>query len=330
MFPVALLAGILLLTNGCWPAHALSVGTGSRSSPVVPGLWDPIPDDLFDPIPPAGATLENQFFSQAMAEERTFRIHLPRSYGLKQLAQRRYPTIYLLHGDPGTPAQWDRLGAGRMADAGAAAGVLPELIVVYPDGNGHQWSAPEWEDNPFGRDKVESQLLELIAFVDRTYRTIPDRAFRAIGGLSSGGFGAANLASRHPDVFSVGMSFSGYFSAKGWVFRYAASSMRANSPALTVQVSAPARSVRYILASGLADGTYTRQTLNFAAELRSLGVAVETVYFPGGHRAENWTGGLQFGLQMIAASFQSHVPPRNPPMSPVVVSAPQRAGLGQA
>jgi hypothetical protein len=42
---------------------------------------------------------------------------------------------------------------------------------------------------------------DLVAWVDSTYRTIPERQFRCITGHSMGGGGAAGLASEHPDVY---------------------------------------------------------------------------------------------------------------------------------
>ena len=53
---------------------------------------------------------------------------------------------------------------------------------------------------------------DLIAHVDATYRTVPDRKARALIGLSMGGYGALLLAMRHKDVFSATASHSGLVS----------------------------------------------------------------------------------------------------------------------
>jgi S-formylglutathione hydrolase FrmB len=52
-------------------------------------------------------------------------------------------------------------------------------------------------------------VKDLIGHVDATFRTRTDRAGRAIGGLSMGGFGALSLALRHPDLFGAAASHSG-------------------------------------------------------------------------------------------------------------------------
>jgi S-formylglutathione hydrolase FrmB len=53
--------------------------------------------------------------------------------------------------------------------------------------------------------------VELPAYVDGHYRTIANRAGRAIVGLSAGGYGAADIGLGHPSAFSVVESWSGYF-----------------------------------------------------------------------------------------------------------------------
>jgi S-formylglutathione hydrolase FrmB len=57
-----------------------------------------------------------------------------------------------------------------------------------------------WESVDIGR---------LIPYVDTHFRTIPDRAHRAIAGDSDGGWTAMHDAARHPDLFIVAGSFSG-------------------------------------------------------------------------------------------------------------------------
>jgi enterochelin esterase family protein len=49
----------------------------------------------------------------------------------------------------------------------------------------------------------------VIPAVDQRFRTVATRAGRAIGGKSSGGFGALVLAMRHPDLFAAVASHAG-------------------------------------------------------------------------------------------------------------------------
>jgi S-formylglutathione hydrolase FrmB len=50
---------------------------------------------------------------------------------------------------------------------------------------------------------------DVVQFADKTYRTLADRAHRAIAGLSMGGYGAMALAFEYPDVWAAAASHSG-------------------------------------------------------------------------------------------------------------------------
>lgn len=50
---------------------------------------------------------------------------------------------------------------------------------------------------------------QLIPLIDSRYRTMPNRAQRAVFGISMGGYGSLMLAARHPDLFGSASSISG-------------------------------------------------------------------------------------------------------------------------
>ena len=140
------------------------------------------------------------FYSQAMNMPRSYEIYLPPSYGLA--LDRRYPVLYLLHGDGGRIDDWPALGLRWKLDQAITKGG-PEMIAVMPDGSGHYGDLTDWANRWDGTDRVEDQVLELVGVVDHSYRTVRDRSTRFIGGLSSGGFGALNIALHHPDLLST-------------------------------------------------------------------------------------------------------------------------------
>ena len=249
-------------------------------------------------VPTAGQVLRLTYHSQAMGEERNFNLYLPPTYGLKSALRRRYPTLYLLHGDPSGPNEWLNYGTPAIFDAGFVRGDLPETIVVMPDGNGRVTAATQWANRWDGQDRIEDALLELVAVVDREYRTMADRQYRLIGGLSSGAFGAVNIAARHPDLFGVAMGFSGYYFARGPVFGSDAAYINDNSPIVLIQRSPAARSVHYILAVGAADH-YRAYMDQFAQQLRRFGVSYDSTVVPGGHEAQVWIDGLVYSLGVI-------------------------------
>jgi S-formylglutathione hydrolase FrmB len=109
----------------------------------------------------------------------------------------RYPTLYFLHGLFENYHAWDENGGKDVLDGLLKQGTIGPFIMIMPDA-----------DNTFyvnsydGRIRYEDFFIqELVPFIDRTYRTIPDPRARGICGVSMGGYGSLHLAMRHPDVF---------------------------------------------------------------------------------------------------------------------------------
>jgi enterochelin esterase-like enzyme len=121
-----------------------------------------------------------------------FRVYLPPCYDEK--TSERYPVLYLLHGQTYTDDQWPRLGAARILDELIHTGESPPFIIVFPDDR--YWNLPPGAG--FGQRLVE----ELIPYIDSTYRTLPSRNQRAIGGLSRGAGWALRLGLTRWDLFS--------------------------------------------------------------------------------------------------------------------------------
>ncbi len=122
-----------------------------------------------------------------------YSVYLPPCYD-EQL-ERRYPVLYLIHGQNYNNDQWDRLGADETADRLIASReVVPFLIVMARD---RSWAQPT-EDN-FGRVLAD----ELIPSIDLDYRTLPGREQRAVGGLSRGAGWAVHLGLSRWQLFGA-------------------------------------------------------------------------------------------------------------------------------
>lgn len=123
---------------------------------------------------------------------------------------RALPVLYFLHGVPSDPKSLiEGEGLADQVAAYVAHGGAPFVLAV-PDGNGAHHDDTEWADALDGSDRVETRLLrEVVPAVEGRHRR--DAAHRAIAGFSMGGYGAMNLALRHPDVFGAVASISGYF-----------------------------------------------------------------------------------------------------------------------
>jgi enterochelin esterase family protein len=138
-------------------------------------------------------------------------VYLPPNYDSSDLT--RYPTVYLLAGFTGrgsfmaNDSAFDEPIQERL-DRLIATGQIEPMIVVLPDCFTRYGGSQYLNSSANGR--YEDHLLtEIIPFIDRTFRTRPQAAYRAIGGKSSGGFGALVHGMRRPDLFGAIACHSG-------------------------------------------------------------------------------------------------------------------------
>jgi len=154
-----------------------------------------------------GVSLEKTVTGESA--DRMVSVYLPPSYDSSP--NKRYPVIYLLHGIADTDgvwiAAWNDKNPGfatvaEIMNKGAAEGKFGEMIVVMPDE----------KTKSFGSFYVNSTVTgnwddftakELVAYIDKKYRTLANAASRGILGHSMRGNGAITLGMKHPDVFSV-------------------------------------------------------------------------------------------------------------------------------
>ncbi len=125
----------------------------------------------------------------------------------------RYPTVYLLTGFTGrgtfmlNDSAFDEPIQERL-DRLLTTNRIQPMIVVMPDGFTRYGGSQYLNSSATGR--YEDHLIEeVIPFIDHRYRTRAEAGYRAIGGKSSGGYGALAQAMRHPDLFSAIACHSG-------------------------------------------------------------------------------------------------------------------------
>jgi enterochelin esterase-like enzyme len=137
-------------------------------------------------------------------------VYLPPGYDAN--STKRYPTVY----EAGQPfAQWNSaVRINSTLDQLIAAGTIPPALYLFMD----SWSGP-YPDSECADSYDQTELMDTYmsktvpAYIDGHFRTIAEPAARAVMGMSYGGYCAAVLALRHPDVFGQSLSFSGYFTA---------------------------------------------------------------------------------------------------------------------
>lgn len=182
------------------------------------------------PTAAQGRVRTDTLWSQSLGTRKTLTVYLPPSY--EQKTTQRYPVLIYLHGLGGNERNWVDAGLlHRTMDSLVAAGG-PEAIIAMPDGDDSWYttfaSLPDMaacRADTTRREDAASFCVpwphyddyiarDLVAYLDRSYRTRAMRAHRAIAGLSMGGYGAISLALAYPDVFAAAASHSGVLSPR--------------------------------------------------------------------------------------------------------------------
>jgi endo-1,4-beta-xylanase len=133
-------------------------------------------------------------------------VYLPPGYDADP--RKRYPVVYWLHGMCGHA--WNGSGFVHQLDDAIRSSQAPPMIAVLVNGMSDSY----YFDSPDGHWPVESMIVkDLIPYIDRSYRTIAAREARGVEGFSMGGFGAAHLAFKFPDIFGVAVIDAGAFNS---------------------------------------------------------------------------------------------------------------------
>jgi enterochelin esterase-like enzyme len=136
------------------------------------------------------------FESIAIRSKVSFHAYTPEVYEVEK--ERRFPVLYWLHGTGGGLAGIAPVSA--WFDAAIREGKMPPVIVVFPNG----LATSMWCDSKDGAVPMENIVVkELIPHIDETLRTIAKREGRIIEGFSMGGYGAARLGLKFPEVFGA-------------------------------------------------------------------------------------------------------------------------------
>lgn len=130
-------------------------------------------------------------------------VYLPPGYDRE--ADRRYPVIYVIQGFNGQVDMWRNRSAFRrnfpeMVDELISRGEAPRCLVIFVDCWTSLGGSQYLDSTATGR--YHTFLCEdVVAWVDRRYRTLPQPAHRGIMGHSSGGYGAMVTPMLRPDLF---------------------------------------------------------------------------------------------------------------------------------
>ncbi len=204
------------------PANPKAMRDGTRyaSTLIVPGEGS----GLFEVNDVPHGTLAKVWYdSPSLGLNRRMYVYTPPGY---EDNTEDYPVLYLLHGGGGDEDAWTSLGrANYILDNLIARGEAKPMIVVMPNGNPDQTaSITDRRSEPVTtgnvRDMVnltaqfpESLIKDIIPYIEKHYRVIPNSANRAITGLSMGCLQTQIATIHNPELFqyigcfSLGLQF---------------------------------------------------------------------------------------------------------------------------
>ncbi len=205
---------------------------------------------------------------------------------------RRFAVVYLAHGSPGVPQDWFRGGQAASVGRDLARRGLPLVIVAPQLSHG-------WLDDPECVDGIHEAaashlLVDVVPGIDAALRTAPVRGARLLGGMSAGGYCAANLGLRHPGVFGAVMDLSGLGApthAGGLRALYGTrASWRAalDSPSVYAPGLRPDPQVAVWLGFGAQDAEVGPGLVRLDRALRADGFDVHLLVRPGRHTFRVW------------------------------------------
>lgn len=238
-------------------------------------------------------------------------VYLPPQYA--DYPGTRYPVLYLLHGNPGSPSQFVNVGdIAVTADRLIAEGKIRPMIIVMPSGAFSFFADEEWA-NTIRRDNAWETFVahDLVGAVQHRYRTKMSGRSRGIGGLSEGAYGALNIGFHHIGEFGLIEGWSPYFMAyrNPVFFGNKVSLLRHNSPAIQLPIIAAQLRAQHTyvwLFTGTRDYT-VRGAKQFARELSDLHVAYAYSIHPGRHDWLLWRTWMPQSLTAASNYFNGHV-----------------------
>ena len=276
------------------PASGDELGMATSSPPIVLLSSTPLPQPLSPLTTPtvtqlpcwqAGGRIEQTELSVSyLPHPFQFRVYVPPCYDT--LTNRRYPVLYLIHGQFFNHDQWERLGAPELVDRLSASGELPPFMIVMP--RDQRWTEP-------GDDRFGQALIEvLVPYIDANYRSLPQRENRAVGGLSRGGAWALHLGVTNWELFgAIGMH-------SGFVFQSDVGYIKHWLDDIPVQ-----QIPRFYMDIGDDDRPeIAKSAAYFERLLTERGIAHEWYMFPGEHEEAYWQSHVEQYLRWYAQAWE--------------------------
>ncbi len=269
-------------------------------------------------LPKSGSRIDTvSFFSSALQATSTYAVYVPEGYD--EHKDRRYPVLYLLHGYPGNFRDWPANGDAAMVfNQLIVARDARPFLAVFPDGNGPKIADSQYVNASTAQQRMEDFIVtDIRTDAEHRYRTLSDPSGRAIGGNSSGGYGAVNLGLRHPEIYGSILAYGAYFD--NWrgqlnaVFGNNQSAKDAQSPARYFgQLTLP-QNLCVFQAVGKYDWpSLVKENREFDQQLAATSVIHTLVLTGGTHNWNTWNKQLPAGIRYWEHCMSKSTTPRTP------------------
>ncbi|UCG28178.1 MAG: esterase, partial [Bacteroidales bacterium] len=205
------------------PNNKIVVRDGSyiESRLVIPGETF----DLYDVKDVPHGRLNTLWYpSPILGMDRRMIVYTPPGY---ETSGESYPVLYLLHGGGGDEEAWTSRGrTNYIMDNLIESGKAEPMIVVMTNGIPSVPAAPGERPVPSVKEQTntrglsamisgkfeESLIKDIVPFIEKNFRVIPDADHRGIAGLSMGGYHTLNITFRNPGKFNyIGVMSMGLF-----------------------------------------------------------------------------------------------------------------------
>ena len=247
---------------------------------------------------------QHDLVSRSLRRTLPYLVYLPPGYDSEP--ERRYPVLYMLHGLGGDYTEWSRYTLFETVDDLVAAGEIEPFLIVLPQGDGSYWVDHANGGPPWGRYVA----YDVVEEIDGRFRTLPERAHRALGGHSMGGHGALQIAMNYPDRFGVVGAHSPTLRRRDTLPPYFGDQayFDAHDP-IHLLLSYPdlARTLELWLDVGEADYWFAIVTA-FHQDLERNGIPHAWRTYPGGHEPSYWTAQAAEYVRFYGAALSGDAP----------------------
>ena len=221
-----------------------------------------------------------------------YSIYLPPSYYTD--AHKVYPVVYLLHGLNSTGDSFVNVDhiEDRMNEW-ISSGDVQEMIVVMP--NSGKSSGYADTEAPNGVNDSQGPwashiYVDILAQIDKNYRTIPQKEFRGMSGISMGGGGVFKIGTTHTDLYT---SFAAHMGAVSDAKEYLDTVPADVLPTLD-----------FYLDCGYQDQMVSPDATKAAGEyLESIGANVYWELREGAHNSAFYMAGMPASMKMHSDHF---------------------------